>query len=467
MIVQNQSNRRTLARPATRQRLKTGVIVVIFGLALTASKGLVRHAVERSSVFAASHISAPAAPGAVPAMHAERASSAAAFIDSIGVQTHISYVDTPYADWQHVIEKLVELRVRHVRDALPLNPAFVKHHQQLLAAGIRCTCGFGMEKPVSAEEIIQSARAAGDVEALEAPNECDAGTNCGGGGKIGIAHVAGILPALSQAAHTLRLPLIAPSFTTREAYATPGSLTQWITYNNLHIYFGGRNPGTEGWGAGDASGHRYGSIDWWLDQSELDAAGAPKIVTETGYEAFDRPTRAGTIPVDVESTYMLRTLLLAWSHGVKRTFVYELLDEFPGSGYGLLRHDLSEKPAFTALKNLINILGDSPPSSAPRELTYAMDGDDRSLSHALFQKTDGSYDLILWLEQSGYDDASQHKIVVAPSPVHLQFGPRTGVRKLVSFHADGSTTSQEFATTRQFITVPVDDHLQVLHIVSN
>lgn len=403
---------------------------------------------------------------ASPAMHVERASSAAAFTDSIGVQTHISYLDTPYADWARVVDKLVQLRIRHVRDALPLDPHYIKHHRQLAAAGIGCTCGFSMDKPVSATQIIESAQKAGDVEALEAPNECDAGTNCGGGGKAGIAHVAAILPSLAEAARVLRVPLIAPSFTTQQAYATPGSVAKWITYNNLHVYFGGRNPGTEGWGAGDAHGHRYGSIDWWLDQSELDAAGSPAYITETGYESFDKPTRPGTIPVDVESTYLLRTLLLAWNHGVRRTFIYELLDEFPDSGYGLLRHDFSEKPAYVALKNLMSILGDSPRASESGELRFSMEGGDRSLSHVLFQKADGSYELFLWLEKSDYDDASRRKIMVAPQQIHLQFGPGEGARQLVSFRDDGSTAERNFPAPQQALTIPVDSHVQILRVVS-
>src|SRR5579872_6489540 len=268
----------------------------------------------------------------------------------------MSYVDTPYANWQRVMAELQLLGIHHVRDALPLNPAFVKGHQQLAAAGIRCTCGFGFDQAITAAKIIQAARAASDVEALEAPNECDAGTNCGGGGTTGIARVTALLPLLADAGHALQVPVIGPSFTRGESYAATGSIEHSISDGNLHVYFGGRNPGSEGWGAGDRQGHRYGSFDWWIDQSRIDAAEVPALITETGYEAFDNPTRSGTIPVDVESSYLLRTLLLAWKHGIRRTFIYELLDEFPGSGYGLLRHDFSEKPAFVALKNLVALL---------------------------------------------------------------------------------------------------------------
>jgi hypothetical protein len=400
-------------------------------------------------------------------LHEEQAASAAAFIDSIGVQTHINYVDTPYANWQQVLDEIVRLGVHHIRDALPMTPTFVSNHRQLAAAGIRCTCGFAMDKKLTAEDIVQAARTASDVDALEAPNECDAGTNCGGGGKTGIERVTSFLPVLASAGHELQVPVIGPSFTTREAYAASGTIAQWITFNNLHVYFGGRNPGTEGWGAGDAQGHRYGSFDWWLDQSNLNASGIPSQITETGYEAFDNPSRPGTIPVGVESAYIPRTLLLAWNHGIRRTFIYELLDEFPDNRYGLLRHDMTEKPAFTALRNLISILNDSSRSTTLGRVKLSIESTDPSLSHTLLQKADGTYDLILWLERSSYSSDTETVSPVPSEPVRLQLEPKFGIAQFISFNEDGSTQKNDISTKPSSLTVSVSDRLTVVHIVAH
>ena len=438
------------------------VLALAFYLCLPLSRA------PRGSIFAASVNTPSSNPDYGSAsLHAEQATSAAAFVDSIGVQTHISYVDTPYANWPGVLEELLRLGVHHIRDALPLTPTFVNRHRQLAASGVRCTCGFGFDKSLTAATIVDAARAASDVEALEAPNECDAGTNCGGGGSLGITNVTVSLPALASAAHELRVALIGPSFTTREAYASAGSIAQWITYNNLHVYFGGRNPGTEGWGAGDAQGHRYGSFDWWLDQGKMDAPGRPSEITETGYESFDHPAHPGSVPEDVESSYLLRTLLLAWNHDVNRTFIYELLDEFPDSGYGLLRRDLTEKPAFTALRNLLSILKDPSRPTSTRPLMLSIDLKDPSLSHTLFAKADGSYDLILWLERSRYNSDTQTISPVPSEPVHLQLEPRCGVAQIVSFHDDGSTQNRVLSTKPSLLTVDVNDRLTVVHIVEH
>ena len=399
-------------------------------------------------------------------LHMVQATPAAAFVDSIGIQTHINYVDTPYAQWNRVRSELVRLGVRHVRDALPMSSTFVPNHRQFAAAGIRCTCGVKAAEGLTPDAIVRAARAATDVEAIEAPNECDAGTNCGGGGARGIARATAMLPALASAAHDLQVPLIGPSFTRAEAYQSTGSIAQWVAFNNLHVYFGGRNPGTDGWGAGDAEGHRYGSFDWWIDQSKVNAPGAPSLITETGYEAFDRPQRAGTIPLDVEATYLVRTLFLAWNHGIPRTFIYELLDEFPGSGYGLLRHDLSEKPAYTALRNLILLLRDSSADFTARSVGLTLVGGDSSLCHTLLQKSDGSYVLILWLEKPGYDTVAQRKIEVPAQSVQVLLENHFGVKHVIAFKDDGTTSDEAVTGAPSSFTIHVNDRLSVLRLVS-
>lgn len=409
----------------------------------------------------------PSRLGAAPQhVQMEPSRPAAAFIDSIGVQTHINYVDTPYAHWSRVREELVRLGIHHVRDALPMSSTFVEDYRELGAEGIRCTCGVTTTDVLTQEGIVHAAEATRDVEALEAPNECDAGKNCGGGGAGGVARVTAMLPLLSGAAHELRVPLVGPSFTRAEAYASTGPIAQWIGFNNLHVYFGGRNPGTEGWGAGDAEGHRYGSMDWWLDQSNVNAPGVPSLITETGYEAFDIPSRAGTLPLDIEASYLVRTLLLAWNYGIPRTFIYELLDEFPGSGYGLLRHDLSEKPAYTELRNLLLVLGTPTEDFAPQALEMTFTGGDAGFCHTLLQENSGSYYLIVWLEKPGYDAVAQRRIQVPGERVRIQLGDAYGVKGVVVFKDDGSIDRQAASAFPSSFDVNVTDNLSVLHIVA-
>ncbi len=49
------------------------------------------------------------------------AKSADAFVDSIGVNTHLDYTESPYARFNDLIKpKLKELGVRHIRDGVHL-----------------------------------------------------------------------------------------------------------------------------------------------------------------------------------------------------------------------------------------------------------------------------------------------------------------------------------------------------------
>ena len=401
-------------------------------------------------------------------LHPERASSAAAFIDSVGVQTHMSYADTPYHNWPAVLAAIQTLGVHHIRDGLPAEPDLLQHHRDLGAAGIGCTCGFGVDRPLTPEAIVQNARRATDVEALEAANECDSGTNCGGGSQQGIAHVKASLPVLTEAGKRLNVPVIGPSFIRAEGYAAAGNLAPAINESNLHIYFGGRFPGTPGWGGGNAQGHRYGSIAWWLDQAKENTPGLPAVITETGYVAFPVPQHDGHIPESIEAAYVPRVLLLAWNQGIHHTFLYELLDEFPDTGYGLLHHDLTEKPAFTAVRNLLSLLIDAHGLASPGQLNFSLtpigSGASVTPSHLLLQKGDGSFYLILWLEQSGYD--AEHNVFtpVPPQQVQLALDRNTHLTDISTFDSKGNLQTKPGTGTSTF---PVTDYLTVLHLTPN
>lgn len=98
-----------------------------------------------------------------------------------------------------------------------------------------------------------------------------------------------------------------------------------------------------------------------------------------------------------------------WSHrearetfkrGVKRTYLYELVDEgADGSdseaNYGLLRSDFSDKPAAGAVGNLLTLLRDGGGSSSGGAVNYTLSGDLTDVDHLLLHKSDGTYVLLL------------------------------------------------------------------------
>lgn len=391
------------------------------------------------------------------------------FVDSIGVVTHLTYTNTPYATaWPQVYTALQNLGVRHVRDGYynwQAGSPFYAEHQQLAQAGIKTDYVVPYNTSTTPQAIEQFSPQVHDMEALEAPNECDVAGNCGSTVAQGINNVAEFLPAIAAAGRTLGVPVYGPSFTQVASYLEAGDLAPQMTYNNLHVYFGGRNPGSIGWGAPDVEGNFYGSFLFWLDQAFLDGPSMPSIVTESGYMAFPNQPAPYTIPESVEASYIPRTLLLAYQHGIRRTYLYELLDEISSPGYGLMHADVTPKPAYTELQNLIANLWDKGPSFTPGQLAYSVQGGDSTLSQMLFQKRDGSFWLILWLEQSSFDTVHYTPTPVTPQSVTLSLGESYGVTNVGTFDSTGKLTWTSTNPVSSFLPVTVSDQLTIVKIL--
>ena len=108
--------------------------------------------------------------------------------------------------------------------------------------------------------------------------------------------------------------------------------------------------------------------------------------------------------------YIPRLFLEDFAHGIPRTYLYEFMDEAPDPGltnpqmhWGLIRADGSEKPAFAALKNMIDELSDSTPATKLQPLPWSLQSKDVRIHHLLLEKSNGTFDLTFWQEVSSYD----------------------------------------------------------------
>jgi hypothetical protein len=391
------------------------------------------------------------------------------FVDSIGVVTHLTYTNTPYyLDWPAVLDGLKQLGVRHIRDGYynwGSRVPYFAEHQQLASAGIGTEYEMPYNESTTPAAVQSIAQQVGDMEAVEAPNECDVAGNCGTTQAESIANLLSFMPTVDASGKGANVPVFGPSFALYTSYSQVGNLCSDMTYNNLHVYFGGRNPGSSGWGGADAEGNSYGSIPFWLDMANEDGPKMPVVITETGYMMFSEPQQY-TIPPATGASYIPRTLLLAYMNGVKRTYMYELLDEVSSPGYGLIDASMNPKPAFTAVKNLIANLSDQGPSFTPGQLAYSVTGGDSSLKQVLFQKRDGSFWLVLWLEQSSYDEVKLNEIPVAAQNVTLQVNGKPQIASVGTIANTGELNWISTKLPASNDTIPVSDAVTIVKILS-
>ncbi len=364
---------------------------------------------------------------------------------SAGVNVHLHYADTVYGDFALIQKLLLDLGVRHIRDGLTDTSwrPYYERHAALGRQGIRCIF---ITSPNQSDELLTSfpARVGEEFEGYEAPNEYDLSRDPNWAATLSL-----FLPRLHRAVQsdprTAAYPIYGPSITRTESFEPLAGLQQYFDFGNLHNYFGGRNPGTAGWGAGG-----YGSIAYAASNARTAWPGRPLVTTETGY--YTDLSDPGGIPESVEGIYIPRVVLEQKLHGIDRTYFYELIDEAPEIGgvqgsFGLAHRDGSPKPAFSALKNLIALLSDPGPAATLRPLSIQLTGGSPSVHHLLMEKRDGTYLLAFWLEREGYDVNRRAVTPVSPERISPHLDRAFSKASLAAFAPDGSITIQSLTLT--------------------
>jgi hypothetical protein len=362
----------------------------------------------------------PAPADAAP----EHAKSADALVESAGVNVHIGFLGGVYGSYGEWKPKLAALHVRYIRDGLTAGDS-VQHARlnDLAASGIRADLLMGDPKNRYGNGTLDQLLSAlknevrSAVVSVEGPNEWD---TTAGSYPCDPAH-----PELGCWASDLRayqqelynkvkadpalagLAVVGPAFANGDRRAV-GDLSPWLDYGNMHPYPGNRNPE---WSLDPAGGNQFGL-------AAINSGDAPVFATETGYHNA-LVSSYGHDPVSERAAgiYAPRLLLdyfaQASSSGqsVRRTFFYELIDQGTNpynfqNNFGLLRNDLSEKPAYKALRNLLGLVGDPGPAFTTGSLDYSLDGASGDVRRVLLEKRDGSFWLALWRQVDVWDEAT-------------------------------------------------------------
>lgn len=222
-------------------------------------------------------------------------------------------------------------------------------------------------------------------------------------------------PALS------RLKILTASIGHNNNWPQVGDIGNWADAVNVHYYTGGLVPE---------------EVTKNLPLTMMaNNPGKPVFLTETGYHNATNNNQwwapNGHKPTSeaAEAIYLPRTYLETFRAGVKRTFKYEFINQRPDlswaplvdteSHFGMLRNDLSRKPVFYSVRNLLRILADPQPAS-PASLDYSLNGDTGKVKHLLLHKSNGRFYLVLWSTESIWNSTTRVAIADQPKQVQLR-----------------------------------------------
>jgi hypothetical protein len=391
-----------------------------------------------------------------------KAAPADAFVDSIGVNTHLNYARGPYGKrWPEVRDALLRSGIRHIRDALVDTkfPSYYDHLNELGGRGIGVTLvtSFGQTPQLLATFPTRVRK----IEAYENPNEADYYARSPDWAE----QLRAFAPVVWSAAKSLSppLPVIGPSLQTCEHYATLGDLSAYVDYANSHDYFSGRNPGTSGFGPRSLVEKGFGSLTFDHACAHVVAASRPLSATETGYTT--NPNSKIGVPDDVAARYVPRLMLEQWRSGAVRSFEYELVDEGGDEverHYGLLDANIRRKPAMLALTALIAELTDPAPTFAADSLPLHVESPTDDVHEVLFEKSDRSFALAIWREVPCYDVPSHTFIDV--SPVRTTIRIERGILSspmVTTFDDRGGSNSHRYWST-DALPLAISDHLSIV-----
>ncbi len=454
-----------------------------------------------------------------------QAASASDFLNSIGVACHFDYFWTPYNNFSGVEALLLQSGIRNVRDG-GTDPTAVSSFRALHNSGIDVTWvmdAIDGVAPTSAywttaphytlPSFLENVLGTNAISAIEISNEIDiyygsikwhqqdqaylsdnprASNYWGSYIQSLVQDTSAVVrqdPALAS------ILLIGTSFGLPWAGVPAGAFYSFVDQGAIHPYMYRGN-------ASVTNGTAYDGVPHYLLQSTETSVlideypiaisnfdspyqrgnqQKPLVVTETGYYT-------GLAPYSIDelthAKYVPRIFAEYFRHGISKTFVYEFVDEGADGGmensFGLVRADLTPKPAYTALQSMIGLLQDSGGQFSPSQLTYGFNpGPDQSytrLQYAhdlLLEKSDGDFFLLFWQDISDANrvDSNGNAITgtdpdVNPDALPVQITLPSNILKATLYTYDGNWQLQAspVSINSSRILVQSSDELQILRL---
>ncbi len=394
------------------------------------------------------------------------AKSADAFVDSIGVNTHLDYGGTwDGRNWPAIKQRLIDAGIRNIRDGYGNThqdvSAFVQDLNRTGGVKIDFYADDRYNTSLDQYEQMWLGELKGAVASIEGPNEVD---NRGPGWE---SRYRGYAQQLSQTVRgnpgTSHIPLLSPSFAC--GVCTPrlqsfGDVSAWTDYGNTHNYTGGQM-------LTDAL------MDEMFRNQAVMTGKQPVMSTETGFSTNVKGANADHPPVAAPQAGILglRIYFEHFARGVPRTFWYDLADESTdtsqwGNGWGMLQADagLSPKPLYTAIKDTTSLLKDPGPSFTPGSLAYTLQGANANTRSLLLQKRNGTFWLVVWQQAEVW--ARGNLVPLSPADLPLTLQLDAPASSLAVYHPGQGTQAQTSVGNTATLPLRSSANLQLIEIGS-
>jgi len=194
--------------------------------------------------------------------------------------------------------------------------------------------------------------------------------------------------------------------------------------------------------------HLFGNhgLTWrkkFTGYSESDLDTIAKVTTETGWKTNNTP--AGD---DIQGKILMNTYLAQYKAGWKHTFVYEFTDDSDGA-FGFYKGDLTTpRKSADYLHNFTTILADTGTLASPGQVGYSIQSQPATVHDLLIQKTDGTYELVIWGEQ-----------VTGSNDISVDLG---GIHAVKVYDPTTGTTPTQTLNNVTTVPLTVSDHALVL-----
>jgi len=377
----------------------------------------------------------------LPAASNSTTLTAEGFVNSVGVGTHLAYLDTSYGDVDAV--KLVEdLGVLHVRDGLgSADSVPIKSMQRLGQAGVDINwvaqpadSSFSIDDQL---DLIKDNKL--NVTSVEGVNEEDNHGNSNWVSEVR-EHQIKLYSAVKD---TLGddVAVVAPSLVHDESRAQLGEVPSDIA--NSHPYTGGEMQ------TASATEHQLSmtkEVTPDVDTATPEQVEGKKVdlkaavedsgamwATETGFHTATDSTAGGGVQPHVsekaQAVLEVQQVLANYRNGVDRSYIYELMDEGDDNGeaedrFGLAHADGSPKPVYTALQQLLATVATGGPSgtvgAAP--VTVDVTGGSDVTTSVVLPRADGSTVVAVWEASPVWDRDASRDLDVPAHDVTLHLG---------------------------------------------